>query len=83
MDSSIKRLFRSDADSVLAGICGGIGEYIRVDPVVVRLLWIVVTLLTGIVPGLLIYGLAWIIVPQRPRRPAPQASETIEVDPVA
>ena len=87
MDPTIKRLFRSEDDSVIAGVCGGIGKYVRVDPVVVRLVWIVLTLLTGIVPGALVYGLAWVIVPRRPRPTAPQSSgphsnATIEVDPV-
>ncbi len=62
----IKRLYRSRSDKVLGGVCAGIGNYFEVDPVVVRLLWVIVTLFSlGL--GLLAYIIAWIIVPEEPR----------------
>ncbi len=48
---------------MIAGVCAGIGKYLDVDPTVVRLLWVVATLITGGV-GVLAYIIAWIIVPE-------------------
>jgi len=61
----IKRLYRSKTDKVLGGVCGGVAEYLDVDPVVVRLIWAIVTLISmGM--GLLAYIIAWIIIPEEP-----------------
>lgn len=57
-----KKLYRSSRDSVLAGVCGGIGEYFAVDSVIVRLLWVVFTLMGG--AGLIAYIIAAIIIPK-------------------
>ena len=59
-----KKLYRSRADRKLAGVCGGIGEYFGVDPVLIRLLWIFFTLAGG--GGLLAYIIAWLVVPEAP-----------------
>ena len=80
MNQQIKRLYRSTDDARLAGVCGGLGQYFGFDPVIVRLLWVGVTCLTGVVPGLLAYAAAWIIVPTEPRpmpvqRPVDQPHE--------
>ena len=48
-----KRLYRSSRNKVLAGVCGGLGEYFEVDPVIVRLLVVVFTLMGG--AGLIAY----------------------------
>lgn len=56
-----KRLYRSDKNKVLLGICGGIGEYLNVDPVVIRLLWVIFCCMGG--SGILAYIVAAIIVP--------------------
>lgn len=61
-----RRLYRSKANRVWAGICGGLGEYFNIDPVILRLFWILVVIFTGVVPGLLVYILAIFIVPARP-----------------
>jgi phage shock protein PspC (stress-responsive transcriptional regulator) len=61
MASSIKRLYRSKTDRVLGGVCGGIAEYLGVDPVVVRLIWVIASLFWGV--GILAYLLAWLIIP--------------------
>lgn len=57
-----KRLFKSDTDKMLLGVCGGIGEYLNVDSTVIRLLWAILAC-TG--PGLLAYIAAAIIIPSR------------------
>ncbi len=60
-----KRLYRSNRDRMVCGVCGGIAEYFAVDPTIVRLVWAIVTLF-GIVPGLIAYIVAAIIIPQNP-----------------
>ena len=57
-----KKLYRSDEHKMLAGVCGGIAEYFGVDPTLIRLAWVVFSLLGG--SGLLAYILAAIIIPR-------------------
>ncbi len=61
-----KRLMRSAADSKIAGVCGGIAEYMDVDSTVVRLVWVLVTFFTGVVPGIIAYLVAWAVMPEAP-----------------
>ena len=61
-----RKLVRSRSDRRIAGVCAGLGEYLGLDSIVVRLLWVFVTFVSGIVPGILVYVLAWIIVPEEP-----------------
>ena len=63
-DNSFKRLYRSDEDRVIAGICGGFGEYFNIDPVIVRLIWIGLSIVHGF--GLVLYLLCWVFIPRRP-----------------
>lgn len=60
----MKRLYRSRTDRMIAGVCGGIAEYSNIDPTVVRLLWLLVSLLWGV--GITAYIIAWIIIPEEP-----------------
>lgn len=57
-----KKLYRSQKNRMIAGVCGGIAEYLDVDPTLVRLAWVLVTFAGG--AGLLAYLIAWIIVPE-------------------
>jgi phage shock protein C len=57
---------RSSIDSKIAGVCGGIAEYMDVDSTVVRLIWVLITFFTGIIPGLLAYLVAWLVMPEAP-----------------
>lgn len=59
-----KRLSRSRNDRKLAGVCGGIAEYYGWDPTLVRVAWIVLTLLGG--SGILIYLIMWLVMPEAP-----------------
>ena len=59
-----KRLYRSQNNKVLAGVCGGIGEYFDVDPVLIRLLYLLGTVFSGVVPGVVGYIIAVAIVPE-------------------
>jgi phage shock protein C len=60
-----KRLYRSKDNKVFAGICGGVGEYFEIDPVAVRLLWLLIVIFTGVVPGMLAYIIAIYVIPLR------------------
>jgi phage shock protein C len=60
----VRRLRRSRSDRMIAGVCGGIGEYLGIDPPVVRLAFVGLTLLGG--AGAVIYVAAWIVVPKAP-----------------
>jgi phage shock protein C len=62
----INRLYRSQTDKKWAGVCGGIAEYFDVDSTLIRLFWVIFALLTGLLPGLLAYFIAIIIMPETP-----------------
>jgi phage shock protein C len=62
--NSPKRLTRSRSDRMLAGVCGGIADYLIVDPTVVRLVFALATFFTVVFPGILIYLVMWIIGPK-------------------
>jgi len=59
-----RRLFRS-ADSMLGGVCGGIAEYFDLDPTLVRVGYLVLSIISAAFPGLLVYIILWIIIPSR------------------
>ncbi|MEM4436396.1 MAG: PspC domain-containing protein [Thermosphaera sp.] len=63
--SEIKRLYKSKSNRVLCGVCGGIGHYVNIDPTIVRLLWVLITILSP-PAGLILYIVACIIVPDEP-----------------
>jgi len=58
-----KRLYRSETDVKIAGICGGIAEYFDIDPTLVRLGWVIFTLMGG--AGIIGYFIAWLVIPKR------------------
>ena len=56
-----KKLYRSNTEKMLGGVCGGLAEYFNIDPTIVRLLFVAATLIGG--PGALVYLILWIITP--------------------
>jgi phage shock protein C len=60
-----RRLYRSGKERILGGVCGGIAEYLGIDPVIIRLLFILITLPYGF--GIFLYIILWIIMPRNPR----------------
>ena len=61
--TGMKRLYRSKGKRMLGGVCGGLGEYLDIDPTVIRLVWAVLTLFTwGI--WFIAYIIAWVIIPE-------------------
>ena len=62
----MKRLYRSKDNRVFAGIIGGLGEYFDVDPVLLRLGYILLVAFTVFIPGLVAYIVAIFVVPEKP-----------------
>jgi len=63
----MKRLFRSRKDRIFGGVCGGLGAYFDIDPVIIRLLFLLFAF-AGMGLGILVYLVAWIIIPLEPIR---------------
>ncbi len=61
----MRRLYRSGNDKILGGVCGGLGEYFGIDPTLIRLAWLIFSLVYG--SGVLAYIIAWIIIPRNPK----------------
>lgn len=70
-----QRLFRSRADRMLAGVCGGLAEYFEVDSTLVRVVYVVATILTGVLGGLVLYALLAVIMPGSP---SPDSDESAQ-----
>ncbi len=63
MKDKTKRLYRSDSEKMIGGVCGGIAEYFKIDPVIVRLVAVALIFVNGI--GILAYLIGWIVIPLR------------------
>lgn len=61
----MKKLYRSRTNKAIAGVLGGLGEYTNIDPVVLRLLFVCLVIFTGFFPGILLYVLAALIIPEQ------------------
>lgn len=58
-----KRLTRSATNRMIAGVCGGLGEYLNMDPTVVRVLLVIICIFTAVVPTILIYLILALVIP--------------------
>jgi len=65
--NTVRRLYRSRTDRKIAGICGGLAKYFDIDPVIVRLAWVLLFFLGG--SGIFLYIIAWIVIPLEPLEP--------------
>ena len=72
----MKKLDRSKKDKVVSGVIGGIGEYLDIDPTLLRLVFVFITIMTGIFPAIIFYIIAVLIV-----RKTPEVSEVIYMEP--
>jgi len=66
MEQNVKRIYRERDEAKLGGVCAGLGSYLGVDPVILRVVWLLATVFTGFVFGIVGYALAWLIIPQEP-----------------
>lgn len=62
---SSKRLMRSSNDKLLGGVCAGLAEYFDFDPVLVRIAYAFLTIFSAAFPGLLLYIVMWIVMPEK------------------
>jgi len=58
-----KKIYRSETDKMIGGVCGGLAEYFQIDSTITRLLLVALVLVGG--SGVLLYLIAWIIIPTR------------------
>jgi len=61
-----QKLYRSSSEKMIAGVCGGLGDYLGLDPTIVRLIFILLFVMGG--QGLLIYLILWLIMPEAPKQ---------------
>ena len=64
MSETGKRLTRSRQHVLIAGVCGGIADFLGWDPTLVRVLYVVGSIVSVAFPGILVYILLWLIMPQ-------------------
>lgn len=64
---STKKLYTSSTDKKIAGVCGGIAEYFEIDSAIVRIGAILLVVLSGVLPGVIAYFAAALIMPERPK----------------
>ena len=62
----MKKLYRSQNDNMIAGICGGLGERFSVDPTLIRLAMVFIGVASGLIPMVAAYIVGWIIIPVAP-----------------
>ncbi len=72
-----KKLYRSRNNRLVAGVCAGLGDYLNMDPTVVRLLFVLLTVITQFVPGLILYIIMMFIVPEDPNEIVPPSGPSI------
>lgn len=60
------RLFRTRGrDKVIAGVCGGLAEYFDLDPTLVRVAYVIISVFSAAFPGVLVYLILWFVIPDR------------------
>lgn len=74
--NTMRKLYKSNNDKILAGVIGGVGEYTDIDPTVLRLVFIVLSILTGFIPAIIGYIIAVLVIPKRPLHQAKEATYT-------
>lgn len=75
-----KRLYRSRQDRMIAGVCGGIGHYLNIDPTLIRLALLLLAIWGG--GGILVYIIAWIVIPEEPVAETAPPASVVPAEPV-
>jgi phage shock protein PspC (stress-responsive transcriptional regulator) len=73
----IRRLTRSRTDRTIAGVCAGLAEYFGVDVVLVRLLWVILSIAGAVIGGVIVYLVAWLIIPEGTDQTVPVAGSRV------
>ena len=83
MSDDVKKLYRTQEDRMIAGVCTGLAAYFNIDVTLIRVIFVVLALLGG---GILLYLLLWIFIPDQPDGAAEsepeEADEAEEIEPV-
>ena len=66
MATEPKKLYRSRTSRMIGGLCGGLGEYLDLDPTVVRVLFLILMFITGVAPMIIVYIVMLFVVPNKP-----------------
>ena len=79
--NTYNRLYRSTSDKVIGGVAGGLGDYLNIDPVIVRIIFVLLAIFGG--SGVLIYIILWIVIPEKSFRfgevqPDPQEEQEMQ-----
>lgn len=69
MSEQPKKLYRSRQERMIGGVAGGLGEYLNVDPTLMRLAFVILTFFGG--SGIPIYLIMWLVIPESPSAPVP------------
>ncbi|MCG8321382.1 MAG: PspC domain-containing protein [Cytophagales bacterium] len=64
MSTTQQKLTRTNNDRILGGVCGGIAKYFGWDATLVRILYVVISILSAAFPGTLVYIILWILMPK-------------------
>jgi phage shock protein C len=75
--STTRRLYRSSTDQKFAGVCAGLADYLDTDPTVIRVVYLLLTFFTGVFPGIILYIILAIIMPEAPT-PAPKEPDEFD-----
>jgi phage shock protein C len=62
----MKKLYKSREDKVFSGVLGGLGKYFGIDPVILRVAWITLTVFSGFFLGISVYILSALVIPREP-----------------
>ena len=63
----MRKLYKSRTNRIISGVIGGLGEFYDVDPTILWLVALLIILVTGLVPGIIVYIVAMLIVPKQPQ----------------
>lgn len=61
-----KKLYRSRTKRTLSGVCGGLEDYFEIDVTIIRLVWVLISIMSGVLPGIVAYVIAVFIIPEQP-----------------
>ncbi len=61
-----KKLYRSRSNRMLSGVCGGLGDYFSIDVTIIRLVWVLISIMSVGFPGIIAYVIAVFIIPEEP-----------------
>ena len=62
----MKKLYRSKNERKISGVCGGIAQFFNCDPTIIRLIWAFVSVFSAAVPGILVYFICALVIPEEP-----------------